>query len=327
MPYTARLYDPGTPSPLEAALAAQVGSGQSPFAGAMLGGYGLQRQLNAEATNQATMQQHMADLQNILQQKQIEGSVNLGQSALTSGRDLDILNTVGQVLGIPINPEAVAQAGQLAGLSTVSDAVNKATQAANYGSEAGVTSQSPLLAQLGIGITPTGVPRDITKQQMASNATIKAAQIAAGSREAAAKIKAGAGGGGKPDDVKVTVPGIGDVTRHVKPGQYDTPAQSKQVDDAINNAMQGASAIISHGQGTSPTTDQDTPATQDPRVPQVISDAIAHGLKPVGGHGEPRYKKGPDGKILTDAQGRPVIEILVDGPNGVPMPITIGHAQ
>jgi hypothetical protein len=55
MPVTGKLYDPGAPTALEAALAQQVASGQSPFAGALLTGYGLQRQQNVAAVNEARL--------------------------------------------------------------------------------------------------------------------------------------------------------------------------------------------------------------------------------------------------------------------------------
>jgi transcription elongation GreA/GreB family factor len=68
-----KLYDPGTPSALEAALAQQVASGQSPFAGALLTGYGLQRQQNVAAVNEAQAQSHLADLANLLATGEDEG--------------------------------------------------------------------------------------------------------------------------------------------------------------------------------------------------------------------------------------------------------------
>jgi hypothetical protein len=70
MPATGRLYDPGAPTALEAALAQQVASGQSPFAGSLLTAYGLQRQQNVAAVNEAQAQSHLLDLANALRQQQ-----------------------------------------------------------------------------------------------------------------------------------------------------------------------------------------------------------------------------------------------------------------
>lgn len=309
MPYTARLYDPGTPSALEAALAAQVGQGTNPFAGALLTGYSLQRQMGAEATNQATMAQHMADLATVLRQKQIEGATSLGQSALSSGRDIDILNTVGQALGIPIDPDAVARASALAGASTQSDMVNKLNEAAQHGAEAGVTTQSPLLAQAGINIQPTGTPTAISKEQLAANAQVQAAKINAASRVAAAQARGGAGGK-EYVETSGQLAGTNEAWKHHIPGgAASAPANVRQSmtkaegDIANQQALQGASTTTTSG-GDSNQLDPDLPNQQK----QAMAIAPA-GYTLVNGDGQPQDlndKSGAPVRVFTftDAKGK-----------------------
>src|SRR3954466_3111352 len=88
MPATGRLYDPGAPSALEAALAQQVAGGQSPFAGSLLTAYGLQRRQNVAAVNEAQAQSHLLDLANALRQQDIQTSGSVAGAALSSGRGI-----------------------------------------------------------------------------------------------------------------------------------------------------------------------------------------------------------------------------------------------
>jgi hypothetical protein len=117
MPVTGKLYDPGTPSALEAALAQQVASGQSPFAGALLTGYGLQRQQNVAAVNEAQAQSHLADLANLLAQERMKVTGSLAGSALSSGRGIGpALGAANSALGMGMDPGQVAAAGARADL-------------------------------------------------------------------------------------------------------------------------------------------------------------------------------------------------------------------
>src|SRR3954471_17268685 len=101
MPVTGKLYDPGTPSALEAALAQTVASGQSPFAGALLTGYGLQRQQNVQAVNEAQAASHLADLANALQQQRMQSTGSLAGAGLSSGRGIGpTLGAANEALGL-----------------------------------------------------------------------------------------------------------------------------------------------------------------------------------------------------------------------------------
>src|SRR3954471_2618314 len=88
MPVTGKLYDPGSPTALEAALAQTVASGQSPFAGTLLAGYAAQRQQNVAAVNEAQAQSHLADLANLLQQERMKSASSLAGAGLSSGRGI-----------------------------------------------------------------------------------------------------------------------------------------------------------------------------------------------------------------------------------------------
>src|SRR3954447_14184448 len=108
MPATGRLYDPGAPTALEAALAAQVGTGQSPFAGALLTAYGLQRQQNVAAVNEAQAQSHLLDLANTLRQQQMQSASSLAGAGLSSGRGIGpTLGAANSALGLGMDQSQI----------------------------------------------------------------------------------------------------------------------------------------------------------------------------------------------------------------------------
>jgi hypothetical protein len=101
MPVTGKLYDPGAPTALEAALAQTVASGQSPFAGTLLAGYTAQRQQNVAAVNEAQAQSHLLDLANALRQQEIQTSGSVAGAALSSGRGIGpALGAVNKAAGL-----------------------------------------------------------------------------------------------------------------------------------------------------------------------------------------------------------------------------------
>jgi hypothetical protein len=138
MPTTGRLYDPGAPTALEAALAQQVASGQSPFAGSLLSAYGLQRQQNVAAVNEAQAQTHLADLANLLAQEKLKGTTSVAGAALSSGRGIGpTLGAANTTLGMGMDPNAVAATGAQADLANNLNMAKTGAEVQNLGSEAG----------------------------------------------------------------------------------------------------------------------------------------------------------------------------------------------
>jgi hypothetical protein len=303
-----KLYDPGTPSALEAALAQQVASGQSPFAGALLTGYGLQRQQNVAAVNEAQAQSHLADLANLLQQERMKATGSLAGSALSSGRGIGpALGAANSALGMGMDPGQVAAAGARADLESNLGMAKTGAEVQNLGSEAGggVADVAPLLGGLGFGVTPTSVPRDIQKSEIAAKATTDAASINAASRIAAAKAKGG--GGGKPPKSQVTM-----TLPSGKTWTGDMPIDSLSPEDqaVVAQGVRDLSTTAQH-QGTGAITPPGgDPNTKDPALAGQLATLakLYPGWTPVGGHGDPRDGHDPDGTptrtfLLTDANG------------------------
>jgi hypothetical protein len=168
MPTTGRLYDPGAPTALEAALAQQVASGQSPFAGSLLTAYGLQRQQNVAAVNEAQAQTHLADLANLLAQQKMQSTSSVAGAALSSGRGIGpTLGAANSALGLGMDQCQIAATGAEADLANNLNMAKTGAEVKNLGSEAGggIADTSPLLGALGFGITPTGTPRGIQQSR------------------------------------------------------------------------------------------------------------------------------------------------------------------
>jgi hypothetical protein len=179
MPATGRLYDPGAPSALEAALAQQVASGQSPFAGALLTGYGLQRQQNVAAVNEAQAQTHLLDLANALRQQRMQSASSLAGAGLSSGRGIGpTLGAANSALGLGMAQGQISDAAAQADLANSLNMAKTGAETANLGSEAGggVADVSPVLQGLGFGITPTGTPRGVKQSEISAGATRDASE-------------------------------------------------------------------------------------------------------------------------------------------------------
>jgi hypothetical protein len=314
MPATGKLYDPGTPSALEAALAQVVASGQSPFAGALLTGYGMQRQQNVAAVNEAQAQSHLADLANLLQQEKMKATGSLAGAALSSGRGVGpALGAANTALEMGMDPSAVAAAGADADLANSLAMAKTGAETANFGSEAGggVADVSPLLAKLGLGITPTAVPRAVQQSTIAANATMGAAREHSRGTIEAAKIR-GPSGAGK--DGQVTLSGYDPQTREQY--QYKVPVAKapKPVQDAINKTSSNTATSIEHQSAGSPLTPSGDAIATDPELPKQIAQIIkAHpGYTLVNQNGDPRD--------AVDANGNPVRVFMLIDPQGNQVP-------
>jgi hypothetical protein len=307
MPTTGRLYDPGAPTALEAALAQQVASGQSPFAGSLLSAYGLQRQQNVAAVNEAQAQTHLLDLANTLHQQQMQTSGSVAGAALSSGRGIGpALGAVNRAGGLGMDPNAVAAAGAQADAANALNMAKTGAEVQNLGSEAGggVADTSPLLGGLGFGITPTGTPRGVQQSQISAGATVEAAKINAASRVAAAGKKGGAGKTPK-SQVTMTLPSG-------KTWTGDMPIDSLSPEDqaVVAQGVRDLSTTAQHEATGAVTPPGGDPNTKDPALAtQLAYLAKAYpGWTPVGGHGDPRDGQDPDGTptrtfLLTDANG------------------------
>jgi hypothetical protein len=310
MPATGRLYDPGAPTALEAALAAQVGTGQSPFAGALLTGYGLQRQQNVAAVNEAQAQSHLLDLANALAQQRMQSASSLAGAGLSSGRGIGpTLGAANSALGLGMDPGQISDAGAQADLANSLNMAKIGAETANLGSEAGggVADVSPVLQGLGFGITPTAVPRGVRQSEISAGATRDAAKIHAGATVEAAKIR---GSGGDKGEGQVTLSGYDPQTREQY--QYKVPVNKapKPVQNAINKTSGDTAVNIEHQSAGSPLTPSGDAITNDPELPKQIAQIIrAHpGYTLVNQNGDPRDS--------VDANGNPVREFTLIDPQG-----------
>jgi hypothetical protein len=306
MPVTGKLYDPGAPSPLETALAQQVASGQSPFAGSLLTAYGLQRQQNVAAVNEAQAQSHLADLANALQQQRMQSASSLAGAGLSSGRGIGpTLGAANSALGLDMDQGQIATAAAEADTANRLNMAKTDAEAKNLGSEAGggIADTSALLGSLGFGITPTGTPRGVQQSKISADATVEAAKINAASRIAAAGKKRA--GKTPKSQVTMTLPSgktwTGDMPiDSLSPEDQAVVAQGVR-DLGVTAQHEGAGAITPPG---------GDPNTKDPALAaQIAYLAKAYpGWTPVGGHGDPRDGHDPDGTptrkfLLTDANG------------------------
>jgi hypothetical protein len=299
MPATGKLYDPGAPTALEAALAQTVASGQSPFAGSLLTGYGMQRQQNVEAVNEAQAQTHLLDLANLLQQEKMKAASSLAGAGLSSGRGIGpTLGAANETLGLGMNPGQISDAGAQADLANSLNMAKVGAETANFGSEAGggVADTSPLLAKLGFGITPTGTPRAVQQSTIAANATMGAAREHTRGAVEAAKIKAGGGSGDKRMvEMSGVTPETGEAYKLKVPYNQVSPAIKSAIDKNTTNTA----ATIQHnnaGSALTPSGDaiQNDPDLADQKA-QFARDFPGYHL--INDNGDPRDVTGPDGKV------------------------------
>jgi hypothetical protein len=298
MPATGRLYDPGAPTALEAALAQQVASGQSPFAGSLLTAYGLQRQQNVAAVNEAQAQSHLLDLANALRQQDIQTSGSVAGAALSSGRGIGpALGAVNNAAGLGMDQGQIDTTAAEADLANKLNMAKTGAETANLGSEAGggVADTSPLLAKLGLGTTALTTPRGVQQSQISAGATRDAARIHAGAALEAARIRGPSGSG----EGTVTLKGEDPQTRQAY--EYKVPmAKAPQTTrNAIAKAADNTAVGIVHDATGSPMTPsgdaiQNDPALADQKA-QFARDFPGYTL--INQNGDPRDVTGPDGKV------------------------------
>jgi hypothetical protein len=311
MPVTGKLYDPGTPSALEAALAQVVASGQSPFAGALLTGYATQRQQNVQAVNEAQAQSHLLDLANLLQQEKMKSATSLAGAGLSSGRGIGpTLGAVNNAVGLGMDPSEIAAAGAQADMASNLNMAETGAKIQNLGSEAGggVADVSPVLQGLGFGITPTGTPRGVRQSEISAKATTDAARIHAGATTEAARIKGSGGGGGGKETVEIS--GVDPQTREGYKARIPLSKASPGIRAAINKASGDAAADIDHANAGSPFTPSGDAINNDPALADQLAQITRQfpGYTLVNGNGDPRDVTAPDGTVyrefkLIDPQG------------------------
>jgi hypothetical protein len=321
MPTTGRLYDPGAPTALEAALAQQVASGQSPFAGSLLTAYGLQRQQNVAAVNEAQAQTHLLDLANTLRQQQMQTSGSVAGAALSSGRGIGpALGAVNSVGGLGMDQGQIDATAADADLANKINIAKADAEAKNQGSEAGggIADTSPLLAKLGLGTTALTTPRGVKQSEITANATLGAARIHADAARDAAGIRADAAAG---KDGKVTLSGYDPQTKQQY--QYVVPAAKAPapVQNAIAKNSGNAAANINHVNAGSPITASGDPIANDPELPRQIAQIIKAypGYTLVNQNGDPRDS--------VDANGNLVREFTLIDPHGNQVPATVVKRQ
>jgi hypothetical protein len=300
MPATGRLYDPGAPTALEAALAQQVAAGQSPFAGSLLTAYGLQRQQNVAAVNEAQAQSHLLDLANALRQQDIQTSGSVAGAALSSGRGIGpALGAVNRAAGLGMDQGQIDTTAADADLANKLNMAKTDAEAKNQGSEAGggIADTSPLLAKLGLGTTALTTPRGIQQSKIAADATMGAAREHSRSALEVAKIRAPSGSGN--GEGTVTLKGEDPQTRQAY--EYKVPmAKAPQTTrNAIAKAAGNTAVGIVHDATGSPMTPsgdaiQNDPALADQKA-QFARDFPGYTL--INQNGDPRDVVDPDGHV------------------------------
>jgi hypothetical protein len=321
MPVTGKLYDPGSPTALEAALAQQLASGQTPFAGALLASYGLQRQQNVAAVNEAQAQSHLADLANALQQQRMQSASSLAGAGLSSGRGIGpTLGAANEALGLGMDQGQISDAGTQADLASKLNMAKTGAETANLGSEAGggVADTSPLLGSLGFGITPTGTPRAVRQSEISAGATKDAARIHAAATIEAAKLR---GSGGGKGEGQVTLSGYDPQTKQQFTYKVPEAKAPTPVRNAIDKASSNTAASINHTNAGSPITASGDAIANDPELPKQIAQIIKAypGYTLVNQNGDPRDS--------VDAQGNPVREFTLIDPQGNQVPATVVKRQ
>jgi hypothetical protein len=321
MPATGRLYDPGAPTALEAALAQQVASGQSPFAGSLLTAYGLQRQQNVAAVNEAQAQTHLLDLANALRIQNTQTSGSVAGAALSSGRGIGpALGAVNKAAGLGMDQGQIDTTAAQADIANRLNMAETGAKVQNLGSEAGggVADTSSLLGSLGFGITPTSVPRGVQQSTIAANATMGAAREHTRGAIEAAKIRGPSGSGGEGT---VTLKGEDPQTRQAYEYKVPIAKAPPTTRNAINKAAGNTAVSIVHDATGSPFTPsgdaiQNDPAFADQKA-QFARDYPGYTL--VNQNGDPRDVVAEDGKVYR--------ELKAIDPHGNPVPVYIVKRQ
>jgi hypothetical protein len=301
MPATGRLYDPGSPNALETALAQQLATGQTPFAGALLSSYGLQRQQNVAAVNEAQAQSHLLDLANALRQQQMQSASSLAGAGLSSGRGIGpTLGAANSALGLGMDQ------GQIDTTAAEADTANRLNmaktdaEAKNLGSEAGggIADTSGLLSSLGLGTTALTTPRGIKQSEISAGATRDAATIHANAARDAARIRGPSGSGDKDGMVEMSgvTPETGEGYRYKVPPAKAPPAVQRAI--ARNSA--NTAATIEHnskGSALTPSGDaiQNDPALADQKA-QLARDFPGYHL--LNDNGDPHDVTDANGNFL-----------------------------
>jgi hypothetical protein len=291
-------------------LAAQVGTGQSPFAGALLTGYGLQRQQNVAAVNEAQAQTHLLDLANALRIQNTQTSGSVAGAALSSGRGIGpALGAVNRAAGLGMDQGQIDTTAAQADLANRLNMVKTDAEAKNLGSEAGggVADTSPLLASLGFGIdTHDCATRRPTEHHRCQRDNGSCQGAHQGAIEAA-KIR-GPSGSGK--EGQVTLSGYDPQTRQQY--QYKVPVGKAPapVRNAIDKNSNNTATSINHTNAGSPLTSSGDAIANDPELPKQIAQIIrTHpGYTLVNQNGDPRDS--------VDADGNPVREFTLIDPQG-----------
>jgi hypothetical protein len=301
MPATGKLYDPGAPTALEAALAQTVASGQSPFAGTLLAGYAAQRQQNVAAVNEAQAQSHLLDLANALRQQDIQTSGSVAGAALSSGRGIGpALGAVNKAAGLGMDPNAIAAAAADADRANTFNLAKTGAEIQNLGSEAGggVADTSPILGSLGFGVTPATTPRGVRQSEISAGATRDAARIHADATRDAARIR-GPSGSGSGGEGTVTLKGEDPQTRQAFEYKVPIAKAPQSTRNAINKAAGNTAVGIVHDATGSPMTPsgdaiQNDPALADQKA-QFARDYPGYTL--INQNGDPRDVVDPDGHV------------------------------
>jgi hypothetical protein len=300
MPATGRLYDPGAPTALEAALAQQVAAGQSPFAGSLLTAYGLQRQQNVAAVNEAQAQSHLLDLANALRQQDIQTSGSVAGAALSSGRGIGpALGAVNRAAGLGMDQGQIDTTAADADLANKLNMAKTDAEAKNLGSEAGggIADTSPLLAKLGLGTTALTTPRGVRQSEISAGATRDAARIHAGAALEAARIRGPSGSGN--GEGTVTLKGEDPQTRQAYEYKVPMAKAPPTTRNAIAKAAGDTAVGIVHDATGSPMTPsgdaiQNDPALADQKA-QFARDFPGYTL--INQNGDPRDVVDPDGHV------------------------------
>jgi hypothetical protein len=301
MPATGRLYDPGAPTALEAALAQQVAAGQSPFAGSLLTAYGLQRQQNVAAVNEAQAQSHLLDLANALRQQDIQTSGSVAGAALSSGRGIGpALGAVNNAAGLGMDQGQIDTTAADADLANKLNMAKTDAEAKNLGSEAGggIADTSPLLAKLGLGTTALTTPRGVQQSTIAANATMGAAREHSRGALEAAKVKAEGGGGDKGSMIELSgvTPETGEAYKYRVPPAKAPPAVQRAI---AKNGVNTAAGIEHNSAGSALTPSGDAIAN-DPELPVQITQIIKQhpGYHLINDNGDPHDVTDASGKVL-----------------------------
>jgi hypothetical protein len=299
MPATGKLYDPGSPTALEAALAQTVASGQSPFAGALLTGYATQRQQNVAAANEAQAQSHLLDLANALRIQDTQTAGSVAGSALSSGRGIGpALGAVNRVAGLGMDQGQIDTTAAEADLANKLNMAKTGAETANLGSEAGggVADTSPLLAKLGLVTTALTTPRGIKQSEISAGATLGAAKIHADATRDAANIKGPSGGKGSTVELSGTTPETGETYKYHLPLTQASPAVQRAI---AKNSVNTAAGIEHNSAGSALTPSGDAIAN-DPELPVQITQIIKQhpGYHLINDNGDPHDVTDASGKVL-----------------------------